>query len=56
MERDSPVKEDGLDQRDHVSAGVVTGTNAGYMDQLQGRGQRVRAQRFTQRQPGVRSL
>lgn len=32
---DSPVKEDGLDQRDHVSAGVVTSTNARYMDQLQ---------------------
>lgn len=30
----SPVKEDGLDQRDHVSAGVVTGTNARYMDEL----------------------
>lgn len=29
------MKEDGLDQRDHVSAGVVTGTNARYMDQLQ---------------------
>lgn len=31
----SPVKEDRLDQRDHVSAGVVTGTNACYMDELQ---------------------
>lgn len=31
----SPVEEDRLDQRDHVSAGVVTSTNTGYMDELQ---------------------
>lgn len=31
----SPVKEDRLDQRDHVPAGVVTGTNARYVDELQ---------------------
>lgn len=28
------MKQDGLDQRDHVSAGVVTGTDARYMDEL----------------------
>lgn len=30
------MKEDGLDQRDHVPAGVVTGTHAGYVDELRG--------------------
>lgn len=28
------MEEDRLDQRDHVSAGVVTGTNARHMDEL----------------------
>ena len=30
----SPVEEDRLDQSDHVSAGVVTGTHTRHVDQL----------------------
>lgn len=33
------MEEDGLDQRDHVSAGVVTGTNTRHVDDLQDRRQ-----------------
>ncbi|MEQ2159831.1 hypothetical protein GOODEAATRI_027359 [Goodea atripinnis] len=52
-ETDSPVKEDRLDQSDHVSAGVVTGTNTRYMDQLQKHKTRVSG--FTKMLPDVPS-
>lgn len=39
------MEEDGLDQRDHVPAGVVTGTDARYVDEL--RRHRKRFRRYT---------
>lgn len=39
------MEEDGLDQRDHVPASVVTGTDARYVDEL--RRHRIRFRRYT---------